>query len=173
MNLENEKDVEIVAEKVLAKIRDKIKDQIADEFYAEYRVCLEEHYTNHKDKIDERLITEISNQFAKDPKSYKYLEIRKRLYAENKTEIDKLITEDVIKEGMQDALGIYTCGAFHMDWRWKDGIVGLILRNWDNFEDDERIKAAFGNHLEQKQSRIDELENRILEIASALDRKGE
>lgn len=163
-------EVEVVAEKVLAKICDKIKNQIGDEFYREYSNYLYEHYVNHKEKIDEKLIQEIEDRFVIDPKLYKFLGLRKRLYEENKTEIDKAVTKDVIEEGIKNILGIYTSSDFYFNWKWKDGIIRVILANWDKFRDDERIKAGFGNALEQKQAKIEELEKQIREIKLALEK---
>ncbi len=159
-----EEQAETQAGKVLDKIRDKIKSQIGDAFYQEYSAYLYEHYMNHKDKIINELIVEITDQFVNEPTNYKYVALRKRLYQENKEVIDATLTKDVIEEGIKNILFGFVNNSFPFDWKWKDGIVKFIVDNWDNFKDDDRIKQAFGLVIDRLKSRIDYLEKQLKEI---------
>ena len=157
-------EVSLVAGKVLDKVKDGIKKDIADEFYTEFSNFLYEHYQNFKDKIEKELISEIADEFIADSTSYKYKVLRERIYEEHKIEIEKVLTSDVIEEGMSNILLSRTSNTFFFNWQWKDGIVKLVLSNWNKFRDDERIAMAFGCELERKESRIKALEEQIEEM---------
>lgn len=169
MELITEEQTAIIAGKVLAKITDKIKSDIGDAFYQEYSNYLYEHYLNNKDKIDEGLIAEITDKFIKDPAMYKYRELRDKIYHENKTGIDKKITEEVITKGVENVILAHTSDNYFFNWKWKDGIVATILSNWDRFKDDERIKEAFVKKINNLIERINYLENQLKEILVSED----
>lgn len=160
----NEKEIEEVAGKILSSVRDKIVKQIANEFYDHYREFLYEHYQNYKSKIESELIKEFSDEFIKEPERYKYFELRKKLYEENKDTIDKALIKDVIEEGVGNTLRINTDSNFYFNYQWKEAVCRAILNNWDKFKDDERVKIFFGNALENRQVRIKELEDEIKKL---------
>jgi len=164
-----EKQVEDIAERILAKTRDKIKDQIGDGFYNELRNYCYEHYTNHKDRVEAELIDEITEKFVKEPDLYKFGNLRKKIWYENKDEIVKTLTDEAIKDSVENVIQDYTHRDYHFNWQWKDGIVEIILKNWDKFKDDERIKEAFGRELNKQQSLIDSLKHQLQEIKNITD----
>lgn len=166
----NEKEISEVAERVLASVRDGIKDQIADAFYLELSNYLHEHYENHKERIQTELIREIQDEFIKNPTLYKYRGLRSKLYEENKIEITNAITEDVIDEGISNTFGMCPYRMFSYDWRRKDGIVKAILANWRKLKEDSDIRSLFVDELNKRQSKIEDLEKKILELQEVLEK---
>jgi len=160
----DQKTVEILAEKVLSKVRDGIKEQIGDALYKELSNYLDEHFQNARARDEEKLIAEIAEKYIKDPKSYKFAELRKKIFQENKDVIVKTLTDEAIKDSVENVIMEYTHRDYHFNWQWKDGIVKVILKNWNQFKDDERIKEAFGRELDNRQSYIENLEKRLEEI---------
>lgn len=159
-----EKQVEELGEKVLADVRDKVKEQIGDAIYSHLGSFLYEHYTNMGDKIKGELIKEITEQYIKNPKDYNYKDLRRKIWEENKNEIVKTLTDEAIKDSVENVIMEYTHRDYFFSWQWKDNIVKIILKNWDKFKDDERIKAQFGRELENRQSYINSLEQQLKEI---------
>ena len=162
----SERQVVDIAEKILAETRDKIKEQVGDKFYDELGGLLYEHYTNHKERVEEELIKEITEQFVKEPNLYKFKDLRRKIWNENKDEIVKTLTDEAIKDSVENVIQQYTHRDYHFDWQWKDNIVKIILENWDKFKDDERIKQAFGRELDNRQSYVESLERQLEEIRS-------
>ena len=163
------KEVEDIGEKVLSEIREKIKEQIADSMYTHLESYLYEHYENHKDKVERELIKAITEEYVKEPSLYKYSALRKKLWEENKEEIIETLTDEAIKGNMENILERYTNKDYHFNWQWKDGIVKVVLENWDKFKDDERIKDGFGRELELKNDRIKSLEGQLEELKQVLE----
>ena len=164
-----EKEVEQIGEKILASVRDKIKEQIGDALYSELRGYLYEHYSNHKDRIQEELIKEITEQYVKDSSSYRFKDLRRKIWDENKAEIVKSLTDEAVKDSVTNVIMEYTHRDYHFSWQWKDNIVRIILENWDKFKDDDRIKEAFGRELDNRQSYIDSLKQQLEEIKNIAD----
>ena len=167
--LYTEKQVEELGEKVLADVRDNVKEQIGDAIYSHLSCFLYEHYTNMRDKIKGELIQEITEKYVKNPKDYDYKDLRRKLWEENKNEIVKTLTDEVIKDSVENVIMEHTHRDYHFNWQWKDHIVRIILKNWDKFKDDERIKEAFGRELDNRQSYINSLKQQLEEIKSIAD----
>lgn len=164
-----DKEAEDVAEKVLASVRDKIKEQIGDSIYTHLSGFLYEHYTNHKEKIREELIREITEEFVNNPSSYVFSNLRKKLWQENKVGLTATLTDEAIKNSVEKIIHQYTHKEYPFSWQWKDAIVKIILENWDSFKDDGRINAAFGRELDRRQNYITHLEQKLREISQEAD----
>lgn len=164
MELFNEKQAEELANKVLVSVKEKIKEQIADEFYNNLSGYLYEHYDNVKDKINGELIQAITEEYVKNPSEYKFADLRRKMFDENKDVLVKTLTDEAIKNSVENVMLEYTHRDYHFSWKWKDGIVKFILKNWDNFKDDERINEAFGRELDNRQNYIDSLKKQLDEI---------
>lgn len=164
-----EEQVKELGEKVLADVRDKVKEQIGDAIYLHLGSFLYEHYTNMRDKIKGELIKEITEQYVKNPKDYVYKDLRRKIWEENKSEIVKTLTDEAIKDGVENVIMEYTHRDYYFNWQWKDNIVRIILKNWDKFKDDERIKAQFGRELENRQSYINSLEQQLEEVKNIIE----
>ena len=165
----NEKDAEQLADKVILSVKDKIKEDIADKIYNELSGYLYEHYQNVKDKIDNELIKAITEQYVKDPSFYKFKDLRRKMFDENKDVLVKTLTDEAIKDSVENVIMEYTHRNYHFNWQWKDGIVKIILKNWDSFKDDERIKEAFGRELDNRQGYIDNLKQQLTEIKNSIE----
>ena len=166
--LYDEESVNKIAQGVLDSVKEKIKDQIANETYDRLEGYLYEHYENNKDKIRCELIREISDDFTSNPSNYKFTELRTKIFHEHHDEIIKALTDQAILVSMENILCDYTHRDYTFNWKWKDGIVALIMKNWDLFRDDERIMGGFGREIERLKSRIGSLENQIREISEVV-----
>ena len=163
-----EKEIEELSDKVLLSVRDKVKEQIADAVYDNLSSYLYDHYRNNKDKIEGELITSITEEYVKNPKDYKFAKLREKMFKENKDLLIKTLTDEAIQKSVENVINEYTHRDYHFAWRWKDGIANFIVNNWDKFKDDKNINEKFGRELEQKQSRIDRLEEKIKEISDII-----
>lgn len=153
-----------LAEKIMAAIRDKIKEQIANKFYEETEGWLHEVYANNKDKIMSELIAEITEQYVKEPHLYKFAHLRAKMWEENKSELVKTLTDEAITQDMENILMQYSHRDYHFNWQWKDGIVKVILNNWDKFKEDERIAQGFGREIERLKSQVSNLQAQLNEV---------
>jgi len=153
-----------VANKILKKTIEKTKDELSNTFYNELENFLYEHYTNCNDKIKNNLIKEITEQFITNPDDYKFKELRDKIFYENKDKILPTLTEEAIKHCMENILLKYTHRNYMFDWQWKDGIVNIILTNWDKFKNDERISMQFGREIDRLNSRIINLQEKLNDI---------
>ena len=164
-NIYEEKEIEELSEKVLLSVRDKVKEQIADAVYTNLSSYLYQHYTNNKGKIEQELIDSIAEEYVKNPTDYKFAKLREKMFQENKDLLTKTLTDEAIQKSVEVVIEEYTHRDYHFEWRWKDGIANFILKNWDKFKDDKRINEKFGRELEQGQSTIKRLEEKLREVA--------
>lgn len=153
-----------VSEKILANTKEKIKEQLANVFYSETEGWLYEIYTNNRDKIEKELIAEITEKYVKEPTLYKFKDLRDKLWIEHKDEIVGALTDEAVKESIETALLIYTHRDYNFNWQWKDAIVQLIMSNWSQFQDDERINQGFRNEIEKLKFKISNLEGRLYDV---------
>ena len=165
----NEDAVDKVAQGILDTLKEKMQDQIINETYDRMSEYLYEHYENNKDKIIGELIREISDDFTTNPDNYKYRELRTKIFHEHKDEILKSLTDQAITVSMENILYEYTHKDYVFNWKWKDGIVSLILKNWDLFKEDERISYQFGREVDKLKSRIVSLEEKLRAVSEAID----
>ena len=165
----DENKVAEIAEKILAVTKEKIKDQIANEYYKEVENYLYEHYTNNKDKIKQQMIREISDEYVANPANYQFGELRKKIFEENKDAIVGALTDDAIMKNMENILLEYTHINYTFNWRWKDGIVNLIRKNWDLFKDDERILSGLGREIENLKYQNKQLQDRLNSITATIN----
>ena len=160
----SEKGYEEIAKKVLKDLTKKIKEEIADSFYLEMEGWLYDQYANVQDKIERELIYKITERFVKEPGSYKFAELRKKMFKENKEELVRIMTKEVAKERLEEALLEYTNKDYWLSHNWLDGIVNLICKHWDKFEGNEKINRQIINKLESKQQEIEYYKNKIREL---------
>jgi hypothetical protein len=165
----DEKKVAEIAEKILDSTKEKIKEQIANEYYKELDGYLYEHYTNNKDRIKKEMIKEISDEYVANPSNYQFGELRKKIFEENKDAIVGALTDDAIFKNMDDVLREYTHRNSTWGWRWKDGIVNLIKKNWDLFKDDERIVSGLGREIENLKYQNKQLQERLSAISGSVN----
>lgn len=160
-----EEAVNLASEKILSSVREKIKDQIADAFYKEMDGYLYEHYQNHKDKLEKELIEQITERFIQKPMEYKFAELRKKLFNENKELLTKTLTDEAIQKSVEDVIEQYTHRDYIFHWRWKDAIVKTIIENFDKFKNDERVQSQFIHQIENLKSQINCLQQKLNEIS--------
>lgn len=156
-------------DKVIVGLKTKINDIVFEDIYRDLKDYIYQHYTNSKDSIEEELIGQITEQYVKNPSEYKFKNLRRKIWDENKDEIIKTLTDEAIKESVENVIQEYTHRNYHFNWQWKDGIVKIILKNWDSFRNDERIKDGFGRELERKQAEIDFLTRQLQEARETLN----
>jgi len=167
--LYDENEVDRIAQKVLDATKEKINDQITDKIYDSLSDYLYEHYQNNKDKIMDELIREISDDYITNPDNYKFRELRTKIFHEHKLEILESLTDQAITVSMENILCEYTHRDYTFNWKWKDGIVALILKDWDLFKDDERINYQFGREIDRLKSRIISLEEKLRTVSEAVE----
>lgn len=165
----NEEQVNALAGGVLKKLKDGLVEQVADEFYTQMSCYLYDHYTSHKDKVFDGVLAEVVDKYRTEPRGGKFAELRKRMFEDNKETLTATLTDEAIMKSLEKALMEYTHRDYHFNWQWKEGIVKVILQNWDSFKDDPRINDAFGRALQRKDERIKYLEEKLGEVESALN----
>jgi hypothetical protein len=163
-----EQEVEIVSEKILTATKDKIKEQISEAFYKETSDYLYQHYDNFKDGLKSSLIKEITEQYVNEPANYQFRELRNKLFAENKEEILKSLTDHAIFETVESILLEYTHKKQMFSWKWNESIAKIILNNWETFKDDERIQMTFGREIDNLKRQIRFLQEKINDVQNVV-----
>lgn len=160
----NKEDVDKVALAVVNEVKEKAQELILDSVYNQLSGYLYEHYVNNKNKIENELICSITEEYVKNPKEYKYKDLRAKMFLENKEEIIKVLTDEAIYQSVENVIEQYTHRNYHFEWRWKDGIARFILENFDKFKDDERVNDWIGRRIKMQDDRIKYLEEQLSEI---------
>ena len=91
-----EQQVEEVSEKILKSTIKKVKSELTNNFYNEMNDFIYQHYNNASDKIHERLIEEITDEFIAEPKDYKFLKLRQKLFNENKEVLTTILISELL-----------------------------------------------------------------------------
>lgn len=153
-----------IAENILEKVKKKITDELTENWYREMQNYLYDQYSNVSDDIESKLIDKIAERFVKDKASYKFEDIRKQLFAENKEELIKVLTDDIIKEQLGNMLLGYTNRDYCWNWQWKEAIVNLICEQWSLFEHDKKINEQIVHIIKRKEETIEWYKNKLAEI---------
>lgn len=159
-----EEDINNFVDSFAKKTTEKLKEDLLNDFYGTVHDYIYEHYNNFKDDVERELINSITEKYKKDPKDYKFSELRKKMFVENKEEITKVLTDEAIYESVEKVIEQYTHKDYRFNWRWKEGIVKIIWENWHKFKDDEKIKNGFDRIIDRQKERITFLENKLIEI---------
>jgi len=159
-----EEEVTEVSEKILSKTIDKIKDEIGNKFYSEMNSFLLEHYDNVSSDIHKKLIKEISDEFIKDPENYKFLSLRRKMFDENKDTLTSILTDEFIKDRMEDVFWQRFNNDNIFKFKWVDGIVKLITENYNEIIKDDNINCKLLNEIKNLKEKNIYLQNRINEL---------
>jgi len=163
-----EKQVDEVSDKILKSTIEKIKSELSDKFYNEMNSFIYEHYSNASDEIHEKLIKEITDEFILDPKNYKFLKLRQKLFNENKDLLATIITDEAIEKSVENVIWQHTDKSYHFNWKWTDAIVRIIGENWHKFKDDERVNSGFLRQIEQLKSQISYLQEKLNDVQNVV-----
>ena len=163
-----EKQVDEVSNKILKSTIEKIKSELSDKFYNEMNSFIYEHYSNASDEIHEKLIKEITDEFISDPKNYKFLKLRQKLFNENKELLTAIITDEAIEKSVENVIWQHTDKNYHFNWKWTDAIVRIIGENWHKFKDDERVNNGLLRQIEQLKSQIRSLQEQLNDVRNVV-----
>jgi len=158
-----------ISQKVLNSVLASITEKINGEFRNETESFLYENYMNASDKIKGDLIKELADLFVKDPLQYKYKAIRDRIFEENREVIVNQLTEGAIYDMLNNIFWQNTQVTAPFHWKWKEGVVDIILKNWDTLKDDERIINSFGREISTLKRKITQLESQVLSLQETED----
>jgi len=163
-NVFSEESISELAKKYLDSVKEKFEETVVNDTYDRLSEYLYEHYTNFQDKIEEKLIDSICEEFVKDPMNYKFLKLRNKLFNENKTILTEDLTDEAIFKSVEDVIWEYTNRDYTFDWKWKEAIVQIIFENWDKFKNDEKIKSVFINKIEKLNNQVKHLREKLQRI---------
>jgi uncharacterized coiled-coil protein SlyX len=163
-----EKQVDEVSDKILKSTIEKIKSELSDKYYNEMSSLIYEHYSNASDTIHENLIKEITDEFVNDPKNYKFLKLRQKIFNENKEQLTKILTDEAIYKTLENVIWQYTNKEYHFSWKWTDALVRIIGENWHKFKDDERVNNGLLRQIEQLKSQISHLQEKLNDIQNVV-----
>lgn len=160
-NLFNEEQVEKVSSKILKSTIEKITGEISDNFYNEMSSFLFEHYDNASMEIRNKMINELCEKFIKDPKDYKYKELREKLFLENKDELTKVLTYDAIEKSVNNIIW----GNLHVGqsfaWKWEECISDFVVKNISKILENVNIENKLLRKLSSLENQNASLRNRI------------
>ena len=156
--------VDEVSNKILKSTIEKIKSELSDKFYNEMNSFIYEHYDNASSAIHENLIKKITDEFIADPKNYKFLQLRQKLFNENKELLTSIITDEAIEKSVENVIWQHIDKSYYFNWKWTDAIVRIIGENWHKFKDDERINNDLLHQIEQLKSQINNLQEKLYNI---------
>lgn len=163
-----EQEVNDVANKILNSSIEKVKDELSNKFYSEMSSFLDEHYLNKKNEIEKKLIDQIADNYISEPTLYKFSALRQKMFLENKDLIVKTLSEEAIKNSVEDVIMQYTHRDYNFSWKWKDEIVRVILSNWNLFKEDERINDRLLHEIERLKNQISNLQYQLNEVNEKL-----
>lgn len=163
-----EKQVDEVSEKILKSTIEKIKSELSDKFYNEMNSFIYEHYSNASDEIHEKLIKEITDEFISEPKNYKFLKLRQKLFNENKELLVTVITDEAIEKSVENVIWQHTDKNYHFNWKWTDAIVRIIGENWHKFKDDERVNNGLLRQIENLKLQISNLQEQLNDVRNVV-----
>jgi hypothetical protein len=166
-----EKQVDEVSDKILKSTIEKIKTELSDQFYNEMSNYIYEHYSNASDAIHKNIVKEITEEFVTEPKKYKFLKLRQKLFNENKDMLISVLTEEAIKKSIETAIWEHTDKSYHFNWKWIDAIVRIIGENWHKFKDDERINNGLLRQIEQLKLQISHLQEKLNDVQNVISEK--
>lgn len=156
-----EQQVKEVSEKILKQTIKKVKSELTNNFYNEMDDFIYQHYNNASDKIHERLIEEITDEFIAEPKDNKFLKLRQKLFNENKEVLTTILIDEAIKKSVENIIWQYTDKSYYFNYIWTDAIVRIIGENWHKFKDDERINNGLLRQIERLKSQISDLQVKL------------
>lgn len=161
-----EEKAEQVAGKILEVTKGKIADLITESYYREMKNWLYEHYDNFKSEIEAKLIKEIAESYIKNPKDYKYKDLRVKLFQENQDLVVSTITDEVIKSNVENLFDGYLNGEYYLKRQWLEKVCGFIISNWTQFKDIPEMESVYSNKVRQLEeqnaylrAKIERLEN--------------
>lgn len=163
-----EKQVDEVSDKILKSTIEKVKSELSDKFYNEMSSFIYEHYSNASDTIHENLIKEITEEFVTEPKNYKFLKLRQKLFNENKEVLTKLLTDEAIEKTLENVIWQHTNKEYHFNWKWTDALVRIIGENWHKFKDDERVNNGLLRQIDQLKSQISHLQEKLNDVQNVV-----
>ena len=155
------KQVDEVSDKILKSTIEKIKSELSDKFYNEMSSFIYEHYSNASDTIHENLIKEITEEFVTEPKNYKFLKLRQKLFNENKDLLIGILTDEAIEKTIETVIWQHTDKSYYFNWKWTDAIVRIIGENWHKFKDDERVNNGLLRQIDQLKQQISHLQGKL------------
>ena len=164
-----ERQVEEVSDKILKSTVEKFKSELADKFYDEMNGFLYEHYDNVSNDIHGKLIDEITEEFISNPKDYRFLKLRQKLFNENKEMLVSILTDEAIKKSVDKVIWEYTDKSYCFNWKWLDTIIKIISENWDQFKDDERVNYGLLREISQLKSQVNYLKEKINSLREGFD----
>jgi len=160
-DLFDEKTVIELGDKILKELAVRIKKEIGDKFYNEYEQYLYEIYDNATDEIKNRLIRKMADKFIENPNEYKYEDLRKKLWEENKEKLTKTLTDEAIQKNLETIILEFTNKKHHFDWHWLDGIVNVIMNNWDRFKNNKRIEYNIQREITRLKDQVKYLKKEL------------
>lgn len=163
-----EKQVDEVSDKILKSTIEKIKSELSDKFYNEMSSFIYEHYSNASDTIHENIIKEITEEFVTEPKNYKFLKLRQKLFNENKDLLIGILTDEAIEKTVENVIWQHTDKGYLFNGKWTDAIVRIIGENWHKFKDDERVNNGLLRQIDQLKSQISHLQEKLNDVQSVV-----
>lgn len=159
-----EKDeAKVLAEKVLTELTKKIKADIGDAFYTEMEGYLFEHYENHKEKVENHLIEQITEKYVSEPGKYKFRSLREKIFNENKEVILASITDAVAEEAVTNVMLNHTSKRYYLDWRWQEAVADFINKHPERFVGNERFDQKMLRNIQRQKEQIEYLQNKVAE----------
>lgn len=166
-----EKQVDEVSDKILKSTIEKIKSELSDNFYNEMSSFIYEHYSNASDTIHENIVKEITEEFVTEPKKYKFLKLRQKLFNENKDLLIGILTDEAIEKTVETVIWQHTDKNYHFNWKWTDAIIRIIGENWHKFKDDERVNNGLLRQIDQLKSQISHLQERLNDVQNVVSER--
>lgn len=163
-----EEQVNEVSTKILKSSITKITDELQGKFSQELESWIYEHYLNSKSQIEGNLITEIVDEFIKNPMQYKFAKLRQKLFLENKDFLTKTLTDEAIMLSVENVIENYTHRNYQFDWKWKDAIIRIIGENWHKFKDDERVNNGLLHQIENLKSQVNNLQQKLNDVENVI-----
>jgi polyhydroxyalkanoate synthesis regulator phasin len=162
------KKVEELAKEII-KEATKQHDEAIQTFYNSLENSLYEHYENLEERVKYNLIREITEEFVKNPKDSRFKDLRIKLFKENQDLFIPLLTEEQVTKEVEDVLFEYTFRPHYWNNRWNEKIANFILKNINDYAENETIRRVFTDQLKNQKHEINRLKDKISELTNVLE----
>lgn len=155
--------IQEIATEIVQTATSKHEDAVMN-FYNNMENYLYEIYGNFEDSVKTKLAREMAELFIKDPKNYKFRDLREKLFIENKETLTSILIEEEVEKEVERVILKHTHKEAYWPTRWGEHIVKCISEKAQHFADNEIIQNAFLQENNRLKSQIKFLESRIREL---------
>lgn len=148
-------------EKLSSKFVEKVLPELFEAIRYEIETFALEQYDNIKDKIERDLISQIANEYNREPDGYKFQALRRKMFLENKDAVLALMVDEVVEQNLEKILLERCDDKYYFKWQWMQGVANFILKNFTLFEGNQNFEFIFKNRIQVLEDEVARLRDKL------------